>query len=146
LSTLKPLLSILKSVALTLKPLLLKINDKLVRIIKNKINDKRKNSKDIGESGNSNIKHNDIKLLIKLVTDKTINKNIYDKLIRKYNKKRVEKYNIYNSKIHDYNIKKDLSLLETLIRKKIDVDNPRMFIVILLYYINNSPYFANKDK
>ena len=90
-----------------------------------------------------NITNDDIKLLIKLVTDKTINKNVYDKLIVKYNKKRIEKYNIYNNKIEDKNIKKNLDFLEKLIIKKLNIDDTKLFIVILLYYIKNSPHFSS---
>jgi hypothetical protein len=89
------------------------------------------------------IKNDDIKLLIKLVTDKTINKNVYDKLIVKYNKNRIEKYNIYNNKIEDKNIKKNLDFLEKIIIKKLNIDDTKLFIVILLYYIKNSPHFTS---
>ena len=102
--------------------------DKLVNITKDKL---------------VNITNDDIKLLIKLVTDKTINKNVYDKLIVKYNKKRIEKYNIYNNKIEDKNIKKNLDFLEKLIIKKLNIDDTKLFIVILLYYIKNSPHFSS---
>jgi len=89
------------------------------------------------------IKNDDIKLLIKLVIDKTINKNVYDKLIVKYNKNRIEKYNIYNNKIEDKNIKKNLDFLEKIIIKKLNIDDTKLFIVILLYYIKNSPHFTS---
>jgi lipopolysaccharide export LptBFGC system permease protein LptF len=120
---------------------------KLARIIKkddkknDKINRNDDNRNDKINRNNVNISTNDIQLLIKLVTDKTINRNVYEKLIRKYNKKRVEKYNIYNNRIHDKNMRKDLDFLETLIKKKLDIDDARLFIVILLYYVKNSPNF-----
>jgi hypothetical protein len=145
INLLMPMINVVKKVMLIVQPYFISlihvINNKLdkyklVRIIKKKVkgNDKI-NRNDV------NISTNDIQLLIKLVTDKTINRNVYEKLIRKYNKKRVEKYNIYNNKIHDKNMRKDLDFLETLIKKKLDINDARLFIVILLYYIKNSPNF-----
>jgi hypothetical protein len=70
---------------------------------------------------------------------------VYEKLIRKYNKKRVEKYNIYNNRVQYKNIRKDLDFLEILIKKKLNINNVRLFIVILLYYIKNSPNFQSSN-
>ena len=159
MNILKPIMNILKKcmfitspVVNVLKPYIISLmfiinkkaeKYKLFRIIKNKVNVIKnvvKNNKN-NKNNKVDITNNDIKLLIKLVSDTTINRNVYDKLIGKYNKNRVEKYNIYNNKINDKNMKKDLEYLETLIKKKLDIIDARLFIVILLYYVKNSPNF-----
>ena len=156
MNILKPIMNILKKcmfitspVVNVLKPYIISLmfiinkkaeKYKLFRIIKNKVN-VIKNVVKNNKNNKVDITNNDIKLLIKLVSDTTINRNVYDKLIGKYNKNRVEKYNIYNNKINDKNMKKDLEYLETLIKKKLDIIDARLFIVILLYYVKNSPNF-----
>ncbi len=156
MNILKPIMNILKKcmiitspVVNVLKPYIISLmfiinkkaeKYKLFRIIKNKVN-VIKNVVKNNKNNKINITNNDIKLLIKLVSDTTINRNVYDKLIGKYNKNRVEKYNIYNNKINDKNMKKDLDYLETLLKKKLDIIDARLFIVILLYYVKNSPNF-----
>ena len=130
-------------------------NFKLVRIIINKIGLLKGNIiKENIINGNTisnknyvlNIK--DVKLLIKLVLDKTINKKVYNKLIKNNSsnnsRRKIDHYNIYETKIDD-NIKKDLLYLESIIIKRINIANPNTFIVLLLYYINNSKYFVNKN-
>jgi hypothetical protein len=147
INLLMPMINIIKKVMIIIQPYVISLMHvisnklekyKLARIIKK---DVKRNDKINKNDVNINISTSDIQLLIKLVTDKTINRNVYEKLIRKYNKKRVEKYNIYNNRIHDKNMRKDLDFLETLIKKKLDIDDARLFIVILLYYVKNSPNF-----
>jgi hypothetical protein len=120
-------------------------NFKLVRIIINKIGLLKGNTIN-NKNYVLNIK--DVKLLIKLVLDKTINKKVYHKLIKNNSsnnsRKKIDHYNIYETKI-DNNIKKDLLYLESIIIKRINIANPTTFIVLLLYYINNSKYFVNKN-
>ena len=140
----KPITNILKPWIISLMTIVNKKAEKykLVRIIKNKVNIIKNVVKNkVNKIDKIEINIDDIKLLIKLVSDKTINRVVYDKLISKYNKNRVEKYNIYNNKIKDKNMRKDLDYLETLIKKKLDITDARLFIVILLYYVKNSPNF-----
>jgi hypothetical protein len=145
INLLMPMINIIKKVMIIIQHYVIS----LLHIISNKFK-KYKLARSIKKDVNGNDKINrkkvnistsDIQLLIKLVTDKTINRNVYEKLIRKYNKNRVEKYNIYNNRIHDKNMRKDLDFLETLIKKKLDIDDTKLFIVILLYYVKNSPNF-----